>query len=584
MSLDGVLLHLVKNQLLEELILQRVDKVYQPSKHEVVIQFKTKQGTKKLYINTTGDSPRIHIINKTIENPKSPPMFCLLLRKLIGSGKLMDIKQHNLDRILIFEFISTNEIGDIQNINIIIEIMGRHSNLIITDSENKVIDSIKRISIETSSIRPILPGILYHLPPMKQKLNLLEDDFENIINQIITSSEQSISKSILSVIDGVSPIFSREICFYISSNTNLSKPINQDQKDRLVFILGKVKKDILNNNTNLNIIYDHENSPKYFSFIDILQYGVMFSKKNLETPCLLLDTFFERKEYLNRIKQKADNILKVVLKYTNRASKRIKIQQENLEKAKEKEKLKSIGELITANIYKIKYGDESVIVQNYFSDSLEEINIKLDPKLSPSKNAQYYFNKYRKLITSQNIAIKIIKQSEDELKYLDSIFDFIVRSDTDNDLLEITQELSDVGYIKNKSKVIKKSKISEPKKYISSDGYTILCGKNNNQNDILTTKKAAKNDIWLHTQNIPGSHVIIITNGTTVPNSTIEQACLIASVNSKAHNQTLVAVDYTHIKNVKKPKGAKPGMVIFDNYKTAFIKPNYEICESLKII
>lgn len=579
MALDGAFLYAVKNEL-QELIGGRVEKIYQPSREEIVISIRKK----KLYISANAGSARVHITQKQPDNPQTPPMFCMLLRKKIGSGRFIEIRQDGLERILFLDFECVNELGDLVKITLACEIMGRCSNIIIINGEGKIIDSIKRVDEEMSRERMVLPGMKYTLPPRDDRLNFLTADSETITARLRQTNSAELSKALIRVFEGISPILAREWAFFAGRGNHLqSDTIDGDQLDRLLFIIKKTREQLVKGECCFSAASTKEGMLKDFSFIRLEQFGTLMYTKEISTACQLLDYFYYERDRAVRTKQRANDLFKLLVNLTERTARRIAVQKQELSECAEKDYYKLCGDLISANMYCIKKGDLSAVVVNFYDESNPEITIELDVRKTPSQNAQYYYNEYKKCVTAEEkLAVQIAK-GEEELQYLDSVFDALTRAEYENDIIQLRLELREQGYIKSGGNKSKPPKALPPIEYKSSDGYTILVGRNNHQNDQLSLKFAEKSDIWLHTQNITGSHVIIVTDGETPPDRTIEEAAVIAAVNSKGCNSDLVPVDYCLARYVKKPSGAKPGKVIFTNYKTAFVKPDEETENKLRV-
>lgn len=579
MALDGAFLYAVKNEL-QELIGGRVEKIYQPSREEIVISIRKK----KLYISANASSARVHITQKQPDNPQTPPMFCMLLRKKIGSGRLIEIRQDGLERILFFDFECVNELGDLVKITLACEIMGRCSNLIIISDDGKIIDSIKRVDEEMSRERIVLPGMRYTLPPRDDRLNFLTADPETIVTKLRETNSAELSKALIHVFEGISPILAREWTFFAGRGNHLqSDTIDGDQLDRLLYIIKKTREQLVKGECCFSVASTKEGILKDFSFIRLNQFGTLMYTKEIPTACELLDYFYCERDRAVRTKQRANDLFKLLVNLTERTSRRISAQKQELSECAEKDYYKLCGDLISANMYCIKKGDLSATVINFYDESNPEIIIELDVRKTPSQNAQYYYSEYKKCVTAEEkLAVQIAK-GEEELQYLDSVFDALTRAEYENDIIQLRLELREQGYIKSGGNKSKLPKALPPIEYKSSDGYTILVGRNNHQNDQLSLKFAEKSDIWLHTQNITGSHVIVVTDGEAPPDRTIEEAAIIAAFNSKGRSSDLVPVDYCLAKYVKKPSGAKPGKVIFTNYKTAFVKPDEETENKLRV-
>lgn len=579
MALDGAFLYAVKNEL-QELIGGRVEKIYQPSREEIVISIRKK----KLYISANAGSARVHITQKQPDNPQVPPMFCMLLRKKIGNGRLTAIRQDGLERILFLDFECVNELGDMVTITLACEIMGRCSNLIIISDEGKIIDSIKRVDEEMSRERMVLPGMRYTLPPRDDRLDFLNANNETIVSHLRETNPAELSKALIRVFEGISPILAREWAFFAGRGNYLqSDTIDGDQLDRLLFIIKKTREQLINGECRFSVASTKEGMLKDFCFIRLEQFGILMYTKEIPTASELLDYFYCERDRAVRTKQRANDLFKLLMNLTERTTRRIAIQKQELSECAEKDYYKLCGDLISANMYCIKKGDLSATVINFYDESNPEITIELDIRKTPSQNAQHYYSEYKKCVTAEEKLAVQIEKGEEELQYLDSVFDSLTRADSENDIVQLRLELCEQGYIKSGGNKSKPPKALPPIEYKSSDGYTILVGRNNHQNDRLSLKFAEKSDMWLHTQNITGSHVIIVTDGEIPPDRTIEEAAVIAAFNSKGRGSDIVPVDYCLAKYVKKPSGAKPGKVIFTNYKTAFVKPDEEIESKLRV-
>ena len=574
MALDGLTLNFIINEIKKTAIHARIDKIHQPMKEEIILSLRWYGGSGKLLISAGADSPRIHFTNSEIENPKSPPMFCMLLRKHLSGARLIDIRQLGLDRVLFLDFETYNELGDLVKISLSVEIMGRHSNIILIDQNNKIIDSIKRVSVDMSSVRPVMPGMQYVLAPAVAKLSLLDDSTDNIIESI-KQSQKLLSKAITDKVMGISPLVSTEIAHYtFSGNDFETSRLNESCENRLRFILYKVKNMLVQDDPEPTMILTPDKKPKDFSFLPINQFGHQFITRRYQSLSEMLDEFYAERDRITKMKQRSSDLLKFLMNTYERIQRKIEAQREELKISENKDEKRIIGDLISANLYNIKKGMEAISLTNFYSETQEMIRVELDPRLTPAQNAQRYYNEYRKADNAFKKLQILIEQGEKELLYIDSVFDLVSRTTNENELLEIKLELAEQGYIKHSTVKKQMSQKLSYQKYMSSDGFVILSGKNNKQNDTLTLKDADKKDLWFHAHNIPGSHVVIFAGGKDIPDLTIEEAAVIAAYNSKAREAAKVPVDYTEIKNVKKPNGAKPGMVIYDVYNTAFVNPD----------
>ena len=583
MALDGAFLYTVRNELLP-LIGGRVEKIHQPSREEVIISIRTKSGSKKLYISANAGSARVHITENTVDNPQTPPMFCMLLRKRLGSGKLIDIRQDGLERILFLDFECVNELGDIVTVTLAVEIMGRCSNLIIVSGDGRVIDSIKRVDEEMSRERMVLPGMEYTLPPRDDRLNFLTCEPEEIKERLAGTQPKELSKALIRIFEGISPILAREWAYFAGRGAHIdSDTISSDQLDRLLFTIKRTREQVLSGECCFSVVSDKEGQLKDFSFVRLSQFGTLMYTKELSGPSELLDYFYSERDRAARTKQRANDLFKLLMNLTDRTSRRIAAQREELDACADKDRAKLFGDLISANMYRIQKGDSSAVVENFYDEECPQVTIPLDVRKTPAQNAQHYYGEYKKSVTAEEKLAEQIQKGEEELQYLESVFDSLTRASSENDIIQLRLELREQGYVRYAGGKAKPPKALPPIEYKSSDGFSILVGRNNKQNDQLSIKFAEKTDIWLHTQLITGSHVLILTDGETPPDKTIEEAAVIAAVNSSGRDSGLVPVDYCLARYVKKPAGAKPGKVIFTNYKTAFVKPDRELEQSLRV-
>lgn len=572
MATDGAFLHCVLNELTSKLSDARMDKIYQPSKDEVVISFRSKGENLKLLICANASGARIHLTNEVFENPAVPPMFCMLLRKHLG-GRLINIRQDGLERILSLDFECTNEMGDLVVMTLVCEIMGRHSNIILINSDGKIIDSIRRVDGEMSSVRRILPGMKYVPPQRQDKLNFITASDDEILDAVSNSKNDELSKTLIGIFEGVSPLFARECAFYVDETEVESGRLSESQKKRLLEFWHNAK---MNMNGKYTVLYDENNKPKDFCFININQYANLYSKKQFLTVGEMYDNFYAERDRIDRMKQRSRDMLKNLTNISQRISRRIENQKAELEECKNREELKICGDLINANIYRLEKGMTFTELENFYEESSPVKKIKLNPRFTPAQNAQAYYSSYRKADTAEKLLKQQIESGAQELLYIDSVLDAVTRTNSESEIEAIRQELVKEGYLKKGRKSSKQSKALPPIKLVSSDGYKIYVGRSNTQNDKLTLKDSKKTDLWLHTHDIHGAHVIIETLGTTPPMSTIEEAAIAAAYQSKARDSSKVPVDYTEVRYVKKPSGAKPGMVIFTNNKTLFVTPNEE--------
>ena len=581
MALDGITLGLVKNELKNYIIGSKIEKVHQPSKNELVLILRTRNGGYRLYLSCDGQSPRVHLTRYNLENPKVPPMLCMLLRKRLCGATLTEITQISNDRILIFEFDGTTEIGDRTKYYLICEIMGQRSNIILCDIDYKIIDAVKRIDEDKSSVREILPGLKYELPPMQEKCNIITDNSEKIVDIILSNPEKMLSKAILECVEGFSPIVGREIAYRTVFGDKQVGLLSQIEKERLENEISIIKDEIINNKS-FTMLVSNDKVPFDFSFTNVRQYGTTLNKKEYDSISELLDDFYFEKDKINRTKRKAADLFKLLNSAIERTSRKINNRKAELEKSENREQIRIYAELITANQYRLTEKASVYQLENYY-DNNNLIDIPANPALSPLQNAQKYFKEYKKAVNAEKLLHNLIEEGEQELVYLDSVLDNLSRAETEREITEIRDELEQGGYLKiKKGNKIKKEKPLQPLEFESSDGFRILVGRNNIQNDILTLKTAKNYDMWLHVQKHAGSHTIIIADKKEITETAIYEAACIAAYHSKAKDSSSVAVDYTIVKNVKKPTGAKPGKVIYNTNNTIYVTPEKEMIEKLK--
>jgi predicted ribosome quality control (RQC) complex YloA/Tae2 family protein len=565
MALDGIFIYSVAEELRESLVNGRVDKINQPEKDEIIISIKNSYKTFKLLISASAVFPKIHLTNTNKQNPMKAPAFCMVLRKHLNNARLIDIRQLETDRVLLFDFESLDELGFNSIYTLIVEIMGRHSNItLIRQRDNIIMDSIKRVTPDINSFRSLYPGIKHVYPPASKKLNPFNFDLISF-KEFITVNNIEYTKSLFSsVFTGVSLQFSKEL-FYRTFVENIS-----GLEDVYVFI-NSILHSIKNGNFSF-LYYTDASSIKDFYCVPLTSLN-QFEEKSCSSASELLEHFYFEKDKADRLNSKSTDLQKIINTNLDRCYKKLDILKKTLEECTEADKYKLYGELITANIYSLKSGDKAAHVLNYYSEDEEYLDIKLDENKTPSENSQYYYKKYNKLKKSYEAANYQIKLTEDEISYLQSVLTSIKNAEEYITIEEIKNELIETGYVKfKKIKGPKNKSSAKPVHVISSDGIDIYIGKNNIQNDYLTLKFADKHDTWLHTKNIPGSHVIIKKYG-DVPEKTLLEAAALAAYYSKAKDSSKVAVDYTEVRNVHKPNGAKPGMVIYYTNSTVYVDP-----------
>ena len=559
MALDGIFLHLLKNEISEKILDSRVDKIYQPSKEEILITLRSREGSHKLLLSARADSARVQLTEQYIENPAKPPMLTMLLRKLLGSARLVDILQDGFERILTFVFDARNELGDPVEYRLIAEIMGKYSNIILVGEDNKIIDCVKRIDSSKSSVREILPGLKYTLPPSQDKMNILKDsifDIESKMKDVGATRGKAAGK----VIQGLSPIVANEIEFDMS--------------------LSQLK-EYINHPTPTVVILD---KPKDFTYFMPRQYGDLCTYKTFDTFSQLIDYFYFEQVKIERIRQRSNDLFHKLNTLKERAVRKAINRQRELDECADKERFRIYGDLINANLHLLEKGALFYDLDNFY-DNNNPVRIPADPTLSPAQNAQRYYKEYRKKQVAQQKLNSFIENAKAEAEYLDTVIDELTRAQTNAEISAIREELYSSGFLSKPNFKTAKQKKLPPREFVSSEGFRIFVGRNNIQNDLLTLKTAKNYDMWFHVKDAAGSHVIAQSvKDKPFTDKLIREAAMLACVNSKAYASSNVAVDYTIIKNVHKPNGAKPGMVIYDNYNTEYVTPNEDELSRVKEI
>ncbi len=569
MAFDAIVTRAMVKELNDRILLGKIDKIYQPIRDELVINIHTKCGNKRLFASASSNAPRLHFIDYNTANPATPFAFCMLLRKHLSGGRIIAIKQKDCERIIEFSFETLNELGFTLGKKLIFEIMGKHSNIILVDTESgNIVDAIKRVSIDTSRARQVLPGMRYEYPPAQDKIGFDELTFEEF------AAIQPSSKIYLNTIGGISPAISRELA---------DRVLNRGKQEAFEFI--KAASQIGNApETNLArasrqeikpVIYYEDKEctkPLDYHVMNLSELEESAYSRHFDSMSECIDSFFSGKVNSSLVKQRSHDLYKKVQAIYDKAVLKKQKLSEDLISAQDSEYLRLYGEILTANLHAVKPGISKVKLVNYYDGS--EIEIPLDTRFSASKNAQIYFKKYGKSKTAIKEKTSQLKETQADIDYLDSVLCFLEEPENSDDIEAVRAELVEGGYLrprKLKGKAIKLK--PSPHRYKSPSGFDILVGRNNKENDLLTLKTASKSDIWLHTKDIPGSHVILKTDGENATADDIYCAAAIAAWHSKAKSSANVAVDYVPVRYVKKPSGAKPGMVIFTNNHTVYIDP-----------
>ena len=576
MSLDGIFLHSITNDLYKKLIGGRVDKIHQPDKNEIVMSIRSKGENYKLLITSISSSPRLHLTNVTRQNPLEPPMFCMLLRKHLTGAHITDIRQVNFDRIVEISFECKDELDSTVHKSIITEIMGKHSNIIFINQDKTIIDSLKRIAENVSSVRQIYPGLKYIIPPGSDKLNPL-----NVTRELFMKEIESVNSGIYIYnflyknFLGFSPFIAKEICYLTNLNeSTYTGELSEIKKEELWIVFTKIINKINQNAFSYNIYYD-ENKNQYGFYCMDVEYLKDYDKKNFASAGELLDEYYYELDNKNKINQRVASLVKSINTKIDRDKKKVEKQRNELLNAESRDKYRIYGELILSNLNTTPENHKLKVI-NYYDPEQKEIIIPLDPKLNLSQNSQKFFKRYNKLKKAEEELEKLIDSALNEISYLENILFSIEECETTDDLNDIYNELIAEGLMKRKSKVNKSKETRPITTFISSAGHEIFVGKNNIQNDMVTFKIGKKEDYWFHAKNMPGSHVVIKTNGDELTDEEYMEASRIAAFFSKGKNSSTVEVDYTKKSNVKKPPNAKPGFVIYDTNYSMLVEPNIE--------
>lgn len=561
MALDGLYLYCLLDELKRELLGYRVEKIHQPSKVEIILSFRSRADSKKLLLSASGNAPRLHLTQMKTENPNTPPMLTMLLRKNLSGALLTDIRQNRTDRVAFLDFDATNEIGDHVKRTLVVEIMAQYSNIILLDEKEKILDSVKRVDLLRSSVRQVLPGLPYTPPPAQGKPSLIYDDLQKISDSVDMGSANP-AKALLAAAEGMSPVLCREIIYRTGGEMSGAALQAQLAQLRLLVLSGEI---------DPCSVEDADGKPVDFSFIPLAQYQG-FPAQHFASLSAQLDTYYAERERVERAKNTAADLFRSVNTLIERTSRKISSQTTELAQASQREEKRIYGDLIQANLYQLEKGALFYDLENFY-DNMKQVRIPADPRLTPAQNAQKYYREYRKLATAETYLTEQIAKGQSDLDYLLSVRDALSRADGEREFSAIREELISSGFLKKKGgKNEKKKTPSLPfHEYVSPGGFRVLAGRNNIQNDMLTFRLAGKNDLWFHVQKFHGSHVILFAQGQEPGDADYLFAAKIAVAHSEVQGEKRIPVDYTRAKNIKKPGGAKPGFVIYHVYYTMIV-------------
>lgn len=579
MAMDGVSVAALINELNNGLQGSRVDKIQQTEADELLISFYGGAGGgKKVRLTSNSQVARVCFTEVRKKSPETAPLFCMLLRKHLGGAKFREAVQPDFERVIKLVFDGVNEFGDPCEKYLIAEIMGRHSNIILVDEAGKIIDAIKHIDFSVSSVRQVLPGLMYEYPPSQEKSNILTVSLSEII-EILKTQEGGIKadKALLGAFSGISPLISREIVYRAFKTTEIyMEELEYSKLLDLAACCFEVFRAVRGKEFfPCYLVRRDTEKPFEFAAIEIKQYEDTADVIPQNSMSEAAENFYHERDMRERLAHRSARLVKIVSNNIDRCAKKLINQKSELADTENMEKYKRYAELITANLYALKENDTEAVVVDYYDPQMPEITIKLDERYSPAVNAQKYFKKYNKAKTAAGELAKQIKIASTELDYLESVEEELKKAETEQDLSEIGDELFEQGYIRRPKDAKKKKKeISKPMEFETPDGFRVLVGKNNRQNDMLTLKLAKNSDMWFHTKDIHGSHVVLCyEHGKEFTDDAILYAATLAAKYSKASESSQVPVDYTLIKYVKKPSGAAPGMVIYTDNKTVYVTP-----------
>ena len=583
MPFDAVFLSAVTAELEKKLVGLRIDKVLQPERDTVVLAMHGKYGGRLMLCADPGH-PRIQLTEQTMENPAQPPMFCMLLRKHLQGGKLLSVTQPPMERLADLCFDCTDEMGVPTQKHLILELMGRNANLILTQADGRILDCLRRVDFEMSEVRQVLPGLYYRQPPGLEKRDPFCTDGETVKALLCGApGAGTFDEWIRNTFGGLSPLLCRELAYRVFGTVEtrmeeLSPASRQEAADALAAQL-----ELLKTCEKTPVLLLRDGEPWDFACCPITQYEGYAECEVQESFSALLDRFFGEKDRAERIRQKTQNLRKTLTNLQSRARRKLELQKQELAGTQDRERKRQLGDIITANLYAISRGQARLTAVDFYDPEMREVEIPLNSAISPQQNAARYYKEYQKAKNAEKILTEQIEKGEQELGYLGSVLDELSRAESERDVQEIREELLSGGYVRD-SGGRKRMKVppSRPMRFVSSQGFPIYVGRNNQQNDQLTLKTAAKTDLWLHVQKIHGSHVIIDCSGGQPPDETVTEAMMLAVWFSQARTGQNVPVDYTPVKFVKKPAGARPGMVIYEKYRTAFATADAALVQKLR--
>ena len=574
MPLDAVCLQAVVAELAPQITGSRIEKIQQPARDQVVLLLR---GNRRLLLSAGGGQPRLHLTELPRDNPAQPPMFCMLLRKYLSGGIIESIQQAPLERVVTLTVSAADELGERSQFSLILEAVARRANLILADKDGHIIDCLRRIDFEMNPDRQVLPGLFYHLPTPPDKASPFTVTEEEFAALAAAAGEGAPADQwLVRTVNGLSPLVARELTFRACGSTDA--PVTG--YTAALWSTFAAWRDTVNEKRFTPAMLKRSGVPVDFTYLHVGQYGGAAEEETYTSFSRLLDDFYEKREQAERVKQKGQDLVKTASNGAARLRRKIAAQEQELAESKNRDKWRVYGELITANLYRMERGMSRLTAQNYYDPDCADVDIPLDVRLSPQENAAKYFKKYTKAKTAEKYITAQLEKARVELTYLESVLQELTLAESEQDFNDIRAELTDGGYLRAKGRK-QPQRPSKPREFRSAAGLRILVGRNNRQNDRLTAKDAEKWDIWLHTQRIHGSHVILCTGGAQPDEQSLLEAASLAAYFSQAQNSTKVPVDFTQVKYVKKPAGSPPGFVNYTNYKTILADPSEELVKRL---
>lgn len=583
MALDAVFLSALCNELNRQVTGAKIDKVQMPERDQILLSVRSRQGNSRLLLSAGTGTARAHITMQRYEQPAEPPMFCMLLRKHLCGTVIDSVEQPNRDRLLVFAIGGYDEMGDPVHKKLIVEMMGQASNILLVGEDGRIIDCLRRISSSDGVHRNLLPGMFYELPPAQKKPDFFSVPAAERNALWMQAEGVTADKWMTATFAGISPLIARELSYRCYGEVSpAADGLNAAERERFCHMLDAFAQTVLHGEFT-PVLLTEDGRMKDFSFQPIKQYCAAMQQQTAEGFSMLLDEFYAARDKAESMRRKSKDLQKKIKTTRDRSERTLLARREELKKSADRDTFRQYGDIIMSNIWRCKKGDKVLEAENFYLEDCPTVKIKLDPLKTPQQNAAKYYKDYNKAKTAQEHLHELIAKNETELEYLNSVLDLIARAESERDLADLRRELTETGYIrKQKSNVKDRSKPQGPMRFVSSNGYEILVGRSNSQNDELTLKTARRSDVWLHTRKIHGSHVIIRAEDTVPDDETLYEAACLAAYHSQARDGGKVPVDYCLAKYVKKPRGSMPGMVIYTDYKTVAADSSADIIEKLK--